>query len=534
MVAASVKLRALERKADQIADLILSAQPKFSLDAYQSDPIGFIENELGTILTTEQKQIAIAVRDKAEMNVQAAHGVGKTRLAACLALWFIFVLNGLVISTAPTKRQVNELLWGEIRKLYDDHRIKLGGERGQTFLRLTETARGFGFTASHYSPDAFQGIHAERLLVIEDEANGISPEIDDGASACVTGSQNRILRIGNPTVAGTPFEKACRGNHIRVPVWNHPNVAWAYVLHDDGIHRLKSDIAALILDDNGYALPQVEWPEHLPRDVIPGAVSIGWIERMRQKKGEASSYWQSRVEGYFPEAEGNSIVPRSWFLAARARYDNNPHTWDALAAKHKWRHGLDVGDGGDPHAIASWRGPVLYAVSQQITRGDREDVTRAANLGWKTLNELPGDLTVDQIGVGAGTLSDLLTRQKEWADAPKGLIRGCNFGARPDGIAGDEFVVENLKADLYLAFRESVRSGNVAIAPLGAEMEEMLIEGFSQTFYEETTTGRFKIEPKKKTKKRLGRSTDPEDAVVMAFGTQPAPQSGAALILSAM
>jgi hypothetical protein len=138
-------------------------------------------------------------------------------------------------------------------------------------------------------------------LVILDEANGISQEIDDGASACITGSRNRILRIGNPTSPGTPFEKACKSRHIRIPVWNHPNVSWAYRLESDGIHRLKPEVAAAILtgDDDDPVAPQEFWPKHFPRDRIPGAVSIAWIEKIRIKKGESSNYWQTRVEGLF-------------------------------------------------------------------------------------------------------------------------------------------------------------------------------------------------------------------------------------------
>lgn len=53
---------------------------------YQDNPIGFIETELGVILTTEQKQICESIRDNRETNVQAAHGIGK--FSVCFWVWY--------------------------------------------------------------------------------------------------------------------------------------------------------------------------------------------------------------------------------------------------------------------------------------------------------------------------------------------------------------------------------------------------------------------------------------------------------------
>jgi hypothetical protein len=509
---------------------------------YADNPVDFIEVVLGTQLTPEQRQLAESVRDNAETNVPAGHGLGKTRVAACIALWWTFAVGGRFISTAPTNRQVTELLWGEIRSMYDAHAKELGGERGMTFIRLTEQARGVGYAAADRNLDSFQGAHAEHLLIIEDEANGISDEIDEGASSCLTGSGNRMLRIGNPSASGTAFEKSCEESCIRLPVWSHPNVAWAYAKVEAGenkwIHRLRPEVAAKILDENGLVLPQELWPEDCPRDVISGAVSIGWIENIRRKYGEGSAYWLGRVEAIFPQSSGNSIIPRDWFDAARARYDANPKLWDDLAKRHKPRYGLDVGDGGDPHALARWQGPVLYSVVEEPTMGDRLDISRAADFGWKILCEKGGVLSVDRIGVGAGALSEIKRRmtdpQFRRQNRLNGEVIGCNYGGSPEGavseIVGDrspyssddtdDFVVRNLKADYFMALREAFRAGEVAIAPLG-EIEDKVAKGFAQIFYEETSTGVTQIEDKKKTRKRLRRSPDPEDAIVMAFNAKP-------------
>ena len=59
-----------------------------------------------------------AVRDHPQVTVRSGHGVGKTFVAACAALWWVYSFRpSLVLTTAPTARQVEGLLWGEIRRL---------------------------------------------------------------------------------------------------------------------------------------------------------------------------------------------------------------------------------------------------------------------------------------------------------------------------------------------------------------------------------------------------------------------------------
>lgn len=469
-------------------------------------PVEFVRQVLEIeSLTSEQIEILESVRDKAETNVQAAHGVGKSFISACVVLWWVFAVGGLAISTAPTESQVKQILWSEVRKLYDRNKLKLGGERGELFLKFSETARAYGFVSRNYDSNSFQGKHAEKLLLIQDEACGITEEIDDGFASCLTGSDNRGLRIGNPIHGGTPFEKACARRHNRISAWSHINVAWAYERRADGIHYLKPEVAAAITDSaTGEILPQSAWPQWCQRDIIPGAISISWIEDVRKKKGGTSAFWQSRVEGLFPIDSEQSIVPRSWFTQARARYDADPLYWDLIAERHSWRHGLDVGDGGDDHARASWRGPVLYGAATYPTKGDRLDVSRAAQLGGKALDDMPGSISVDRTGVGSGTLSKLLEDGYP--------AEGTHWGEGAD----ENSLFANLKAEQYWALREGFRNEEIAIAPLG-EIEEMLMEDLAGTYYEETTTGKTKIEDKKKTVSRLHRSPNVGDATVLGF-----------------
>lgn len=513
--------RDLEKRGQQFAAEFSAAlgieEKELKYAEYANDPVGFARDVLGIgILTQEQVAILHSIRDKSDTNVQAAHGVGKSFICAIAVIWWVFAVGGLAISTAPTRHQVEEILWSEIRKLYDRNKDRLGGHRTELTLKLSETARAYGFTSRNYDSNSFHGKHAAKLLLIQDEACGITQEIDDGFEGCLTGSLNRGVRIGNPIVPNTPFERACKRRNLRIAVWSHPNTIWAYEQSEDGIYRLKPEVAAKILKplverQDDPILPQEQWPADLPRDVIPGAVSINWIEKIRAKiksggsTEEQSAFWQSRIEGLFPLDATESVIPRSMFLAARQRYDNDPDYWDGLAALKPVRLGLDVGDGGDPHAKARWQGPVLYAVATKDGQGDGLDTGRAAEWVAADLRQYPGSsVAVDRGGPGAGTYNDLKRARCK--------ASGVHWGAG----AKDPKQYLNCKAEDFWNLREALRLQEVAIAPLG-EIEDEVMEDLAGTYWEETVQGKIRIEDKGKTRKRLHRSPNAGDAVVLGL-----------------
>ena len=79
--------------------------------------------------------------------------------------------NAIVITTAPSERQVKELLWREIRRLYMPHRDIIGGKLTRTRLDFAANRYAYGFSTN--TEDRFQGFHSGNILVIVDEASGV-------------------------------------------------------------------------------------------------------------------------------------------------------------------------------------------------------------------------------------------------------------------------------------------------------------------------------------------------------------------------
>lgn len=491
---------------------------------YADDPVGFFSKELGVELTHEQRLIAESVRDRTITNVKAAHGVGKSYIAALLVIWFLYCVGGVAITTAPSEDQVKWVLWAELRKIFAKHKHKLGGRCDIMQLLYSESVYAFGFTSRDYDENSFQGKHNKRQLLIQDEADGITSQIDDGFIACLTGSENRGLRIGNPVDPQSQFAKTCKLDKqcFTISAFTHPNVSWAYELQGDGIYRLRESVAAYIVDKDGNIKPQEMWPSDFPRDKIPGAISIDWIERIRREKFETSTYWKGRVLGEYSEDAADGVIPLTLLKQARDRYDANPHYWDELAKGYPWRLGMDIGDGGDNHALALIRGPVLYDVQIHPTKGDLLDVDRAADIAIAEIDLLGAGsnyvISVDNTGVGAGTLAQLKKRGY--------VAHPCRFGDSPSykkNKTNPEQKVTNRKAELYWHFREELRLGRFAIAPL--ENEEYVFQDLTATRYSTNTKDEILCEPKEKTRSRLGRSPDAE-AVIIALNI-PMAQGGA-------
>ena len=113
-----------------MTDNVSIQDAKELLKRYQKDPLFFSRHILGGEQPW-QKQIKImkSVHDNPKTVVPSGFGVGKTWVAARTVLWFLFShSNSLVITTAPTWRQVENVLWAEIRRQHQQSSKPLGGE----------------------------------------------------------------------------------------------------------------------------------------------------------------------------------------------------------------------------------------------------------------------------------------------------------------------------------------------------------------------------------------------------------------------
>lgn len=231
----------LEARAERVANRPRPNPLVKRPDQYPTNPIGYCHDILGvTTLTQPQQEILhhLTVLPRRVL-VPSAHDVGKTFVAACAACWWFDQFNpGLVLTTAPTERDVIDLLWTEIRSLWQragQERPFVGPKAPEVYDGPTHYAKGYVSRLGQ----GFQGRHQPHMLFIKDEANDI-PGLQWVATRTMFDPAlgHSELAIFNPVSATSHAyleDCACdepggelRWHRIRLSALDHPNIQHEY------------------------------------------------------------------------------------------------------------------------------------------------------------------------------------------------------------------------------------------------------------------------------------------------------------------
>lgn len=431
-------------------------------DLYRDNPVGFITDILDETPWTIQATIAEAVRDNPLVAVPSCFGSGKDWIAARLVAWWVST-GGIAVTTADTFRQVRDILWRELRRAH--RRGELPGTIPMVECRWENgEAWAVGIKPEDSNAEGFQGIHGRRVLVVLDEANGISPELFEATKGLVVNADSRILAIGNPHEPAGPFYEMCRSRTahvIHISVFDTPNFTGEPV----------------------SAKAQAE------------LVSPFWLEQRREEGLEDTPWWMAKVLGQFPQSASDQLIPLA--LVERAR--GLDHLPDA-----KESAGLDVARfGNDDSALVegSGNGP------EMVTVVHGHDTMAVAGMGARFLRDRRGTLAVDVVGVGSGVV-DRLKEQRL-----PGTVIEANAGA---GSSDPERLV-NLRAELWWSVREAFYRNELSLARLDETTYSRLRAELTAPTYRLTSSGKVQIEAKEEMKARGLPSPDLADAFCLWY-----------------
>ena len=170
-------------------------------------PVPFAQQVLKVNLWSKQEEVLSALKIHPRVAVKSGNGLGKGFCASVAILWFIYYHDpAIVLSTAPTFRQVRHVLWRQIHRLHRRARDVLGGKMLDTRWELAEDRYAMGLSAD--SGDHFQGFHCDNMLIVVDEAEGVDDDIYEAIEAVMTAADPRLLLIGNPTTVSGAFRRA--------------------------------------------------------------------------------------------------------------------------------------------------------------------------------------------------------------------------------------------------------------------------------------------------------------------------------------
>ncbi len=114
------------------------------------DPIGFVEKVLGEKPYDKQLLILKRVGQRRRVSVVGCNGSGKDWAAARVVLWWLNSRSpAKVIVTGPTTRQVDEIVWNEIRTAYTGASDRLAGKMFRTSrYQIDDQSFALGFATN--------------------------------------------------------------------------------------------------------------------------------------------------------------------------------------------------------------------------------------------------------------------------------------------------------------------------------------------------------------------------------------------------
>lgn len=414
--------------------------------------------------------------------------------AACIALWyFCSFADARVIMTSTTSRQVDQILWRELRMVRarsgrclackardpDGHTIPrpcehsslIEGDEGdlaRTGLKTPDFREVVGFTAKE--GEAVAGISGRHLLYIVDESSGVPDLIFEAIEGNRAGGA-RIVMFGNPTKNEGEFYEAFHSKSnlyttLRISSEESPNVVQG-------------------------------------RNVIPGLATRDWIEEKRVEWGEKSALYLVRVKGQHAVHEAGKLFSLHTISEAEARWPETPDTGRLFI-------GLDpAGESGmgDDTCFAVRRGLKLIALRMHSGLNDDQHMAHLDALlaTYRLARETPV-VVVDRDGpIG----SKLYVKLRARLDDSKPEYELVGVKASQRATRQPQFydrVRDELAANLHLW----IRDGGAIYEDTKLE-KELHILSWSQR-----ADGRLKVTPKDVIRKALGRSPDRLDALALS------------------
>lgn len=488
---------------------------------YQTDPAGYSRDILNlqpwageggepgqlelfdAIGESVRKQLAGDPDHVRWFRVPAGHGVGKTFGAAQLVNWFYdSFAPSIIYTTAPTGRQVKALLWKDIKA----QRPK--SLPGQPLPKAPEMWKGpnhfaVGFTTDN-GEEGFQGQHGPHLFFVLDEAEGVPDWVFGSVRAMMTGGLVICLMLANPRTRSSRFHRLGMKSDadgkgkiqtFRLDALCHPNVvhgrdvvphACSRASVDDYIDELCDVVARHDPDEYTFEVP---WR--------PGVIL--------QPKPGGEFLW--RVRGIAPpNSTTNTLIPVGRFEAACERPPMDEDKTFARIGLDCARFGDDSGTGYVRHAgqvrrFGRWSGED----SRVYVADTKREADRLRKLGVESLH-----VRVDGGGgYGSGQIDGLNADPdlRRWFRDFQ--VLEVHNNAEPH----DEEQYADLVTEMYAHAGESLKGLRVDRPP------PELCDDLTERRYDYANKkGRMvkRLEEKKAFKKRILRSPDEGDGLVLA------------------
>lgn len=443
---------------------------------------------------------------------------GKTWDAGAYGMIFFLAdpLNSAVILTSTTGKMVRKRIWPVIQELYHscpgfpgnlvDSKTTLQAQKGDDKHGIFALAVREGSTSKAVAD--IQGLHCKRILLIIDEATDTPEAVFEAVANLSKGcSDFQILCIGNPVSILDPHGLMCT-----------PKDGWKSVSADDeewetaGVEKWGIE-PGLCVHFDGLKSPNIK----AGKDAYPFLITQADVDKARKVEyGEDSLGFWKYTRGFWPpETVSNRIFSEPLVI----KHDGmGVHTFISKKTKIA---GLDAGFGGDKCVLrfadvgdlqdgsigiqlgksveiginVKSKEPIHYQLKDKIIAECNSEGVKPEHFGM--------DVTTE-----GGGLADILAT--EWGNR---IVR-VEFGGAPSEMPVStedprmaKDVYDRKVTELYFVVRRFLQAGQLK----GLQQKEII--QFCSREYEQKQ--KIKLDTKEECKKKIGRSPDDADAVVI-------------------
>ena len=457
-LAAATKLPLTRMRREQ--RVAAQARPAPLPSDYAHDPVAFVRDVLGDAGRPYSKQVELfeAVARHRRVSVVGCNGSGKDWAAARVVLWWLATRRrAKAVVTGPTQRQVEEVLWREMRTAFGAAHDRLPGEMYTSRYVIDNDRFALGFATNH--PYNLQGFHSPNLLVVVTEAHAVGQEHMDALKRL---NPKRLLLTGNPlTLSGEFYDshhrKASLYTRVTISAFDTPNL------------KLGRD------------------------DAVPGMLTAEDVEERRRDWGEDHPLYVAAVLGQFPETLEDSLI-------SRKQLDEAVERWSSTSAEagKPWIMGVDVARfGSDKTVLCLRRGGRVERIHELRGADTMQTAGRVLDYVWR--HDVQA-VFVDAAGVGGGVVDRLKELQQPVVEVQVG------------GAASNPGRFINLRAEIFWDLRRRFLTGSISI-PDDAELAGQLLA----LRYDIASSGRIQLESKADLRAKGQPSPDRADALALAF-----------------
>ena len=519
---------------------------------WKNNPEQFFSTVLGIKLPPHQKKILRDCLKHNRIAINTSNSVGKSFLIGAIA-FFYFITNisdepdesTVIIITSVIFSQVKRSIFANIKhfaKRADNYVKENFGEEysflPKDFSESPNTVE-YWFNELSYimgistdNCNAISGIHSRNLLILMDEAQGLTESVFSGFRGVLQSGLSKLILLGNPTLPNGPtgefynaMQPESNYHKITVSAFDTPNFVdtgitlESMLLPDSDPNNWRNKIdkycgtnykQAKINDEVGVWEEQVI--KTLPYTNLQNPISAYGILVDCGMNPDQFDFL-TRVRALFPSGEGNCVINQQWLEDSMNNY-SNPEKHEAGTRSM----GVDIsgGLGRDFSTIAIRDGnKVIFLDEYQLNAPDLEDkiIELYKEYGCEYC-------CVERDGIGK-PIYDHLESRDVINIIP--LNSGGGAGFEEPLSYEEELYTKNAK-ELYNRKRDELWF-NVRdlLNPFTNEFPILVPRNYKLkrhlmcATWKKGNTGKIQVLPKDEMRKKIKESPDLADAIIFAF-----------------